>query len=151
MKKIAKFLCLMMAFITTKNYAQQSVTSKFEPAKATLSEYHALYVINESDENKIKAIIRNINNALEDPRLKGKLKVELLAFGAGVEMYKKMNAYEPLLITLKNKGVVMVQCENTLNEKKISKNELFDFVNYTPSANGEIIIREYEGWAIVKP
>lgn len=108
----------MMAFITIKNYTQQSsVTLKFEPVKATLS----VYVINESDENKIKAIIRNINNALEDPRLKGKLKVELLTFGAGVEMYKKVNAYEPLLLALQNKGVVMVQCENTLNEKKFQR------------------------------
>lgn len=123
----------------------------YSVAKANKKQYNALYVINESDENKIKAIIRNVGNALEDPRLKGKLQVELLAFGGGVEMFKKDNSYELLLTTLKDKGVIMVMCENTLKEKKISKSELFDFVNYTPSANGEIILRQYEGWAVVKP
>ncbi|WP_228374860.1 DsrE family protein [Chryseobacterium oranimense] len=52
---------------------------------------------------------------------------------------------------MQDKGVVMVQCENTLREKKIEKSELFEFVNYTPSGNGEMILRQDEGWAIVKP
>lgn len=151
MKNFVKLLSIVAMVWATKNYAQQSIASNFEPAKASLKEYKALYIINESDESKIKMTIKNINNVLEDPRLKGKLYVELLAFGGGVELYKKMNSYEPILSNLKNKGVVMVQCENTLKEKKISKSELFDFVNYTPTANGEIILRQYEGWAIVKP
>lgn len=150
MKNLKKILFLATAFIAVKHLAQQTI-SEHPVAKATKKHYNALYVINESDENKIKAIIRNVGNALEDPRLKGKLEVELLAFGGGVEMFKKDNSYELALTALKNKGVVMVMCENTLKEKKIAKSELFDFVNYTPSANGEIILREYEGWAVVKP
>lgn len=150
MKNFKKILFLATAFIAVKHLAQQT-TSLYPVAKASKKHYNALYVINESDENKIKAIIRNVGNALEDPRLKGKLEVELLAFGGGVEMFKKNNSYELALAALKDKGVVMVMCENTLKEKKIAKSELFDFVNYTPSANGEIILREYEGWAVVKP
>lgn len=151
MKNFVKLLCIIGSVWAAEHHAQQTAASTFEPAKALLKEYKSLYVINESDDSKIKMIIKNINNVLEDPRLKGKLHVELLAFGGGVELYKKTNPYEPLLIRLQNKGVVMVQCENTLKEKNISKNDLFDFVNYTPTANGEIILRQYEGWAIVKP
>lgn len=147
MKNFVKIVCIIGGIWATEYHAQQTAASTFEPARALLKEYKSLYVINESDENKIKIIIKNINNVLEDPRLKGKLQVELLAFGGGVEIYKKTNPYEPLLISLKNKGVVMVQCENTLKEKNISKNDLFDFVNYTPTANGEMILRQYEGWA----
>ncbi len=146
---------LSFALMATNTFAQQTSAPhpdiRSHSAKSHLKEYKALYVINESDDNKIKGVLRNIDNALDDSRLKGKLKVELLAFGAGVEMFKKENAYEPLLLNLKNKGVVMVQCENTLKEKNISKTELFDFVTYTPSANGEMILRQYEGWAMIKP
>lgn len=129
----------------------QKKQAGYSPAKAVAGEYKVLYVINEADDLKIRAVIRNINNALEDPRLRGKLNVELLAFGGGVELFRKKNPYLELLIALRDKGVVMVQCENTLREKKIDKSELYDFVNYTPSGNGEIILRQYEGWAIVKP
>ena len=125
-------------------------SSTFTPAAAPLQQYHALYVINESGP-KIKSIIGNITNVLKDPRLKGKLFIELLAFGDGIEMLLKANNYEALLQPLLDKGVVFVQCINTLTGRGISQEELYPFVQYVPSANGEIILRQYEGWAIVKP
>jgi intracellular sulfur oxidation DsrE/DsrF family protein len=55
------------------------------------------------------------------------------------------------LLKLKNKGVLFAQCENTMREKKISKDELWPFISYVPSGNGEIIIRQSQGWAVVHP
>jgi uncharacterized protein len=126
-------------------------TGTFHGAEATLKEYKALYVLNQSDDKKIRGLIRNINNALDDPRLKGKLQIEMVAFGDGVEMYKKTNHYDTLLTALQNKGMLLAQCENTLRERKISKDDLWTFISYVPSGNGEIIIRQQEGWAVVHP
>jgi len=125
-------------------------SNAFSPAAAFLQQYHALYVINEAGP-KIKSVIGNITNVLKDPRLEGKLFIELLAFGDGIEMLLKANNYEALLQPLLDKGVVFVQCINTLTGRGISREELYPFVHYVPSANGEIILRQYEGWAIVKP
>ncbi|TXF77801.1 DsrE family protein [Chryseobacterium sp.] len=147
-------LIKILFFILTLAGLQMAAQNKnhlFEPAKAGLTEYKALYVLNESDETKIKGVIRNISNAMDDPRLKGKLYVELLVFGPGVELYRKKNGYDKLLIPLTEWGVIFVQCENTLKEKNIPKADLYDFVRYTPSGSGEIILRQYEGWAVVKP
>lgn len=121
------------------------------PAKATQDSYKALYVINSSDPKRVKGALRNISNALEDPRLKGKLKVELVVFSDGVEVFKKGSAYEAKLKALKEKGVMLAQCENTLRERGISKSELYPFISYVPSGNGEIILRHYEGWAVIHP
>ncbi len=130
---------------------QQKTEIIFEPAKAHKKHYDALYILNEADDKKIRGILRNINNVLSDERLKGKLHIEVIAFSDGVEMYKKKNAYYELLAALKDKGVVFAQCSKTLEERKIEKKELFDFVHYVPSGNGEIILRQYEGWAVVHP
>ena len=100
---------------------------------------------------KIKTVLRNTNNALNDPRLKGKLKIELIAFGDGVELFKKSNNYDTLLLSIKSKGVILAQCENTIREKKINKTDLWPFISYVPSGNGEIIIRHYQVWAIAHP
>lgn len=121
------------------------------PATAKLDHYKALYVINSSDDKRVKGALRNIKNVLEDPRLKGKLEVELIVFSDGVEIYKKGSAYEETLSDLKDKGVVLAQCENTLKERKIDKSALYEFVSYVPTGNGEIILRHYDGWAIVHP
>jgi intracellular sulfur oxidation DsrE/DsrF family protein len=50
-----------------------------------------------------------------------------------------------------NQGVIVVQCLNTLQERNIDKSELFDFLGYVPSGNGELLIRANEGWTIIKP
>jgi len=143
---------LMSIGISTVSYSQQkSNETNFTGAQANFKHYDALYVLNESGDKKIRAVLRNINNALEDPRLKGKLKVEVVAFGDGVELFKMSNHYDTLLHNLQVKGVIIAQCENTLKERKISKDELWPFISFVPSGNGEIIIRHYQGWAIVHP
>ena len=151
MKKLQALLIAVLCFMSISIFAQQKPDTTFEPAKAYKKHYNALYILNEAEDKKIKGILRNINNVLSDPRLKGKLKIEVLAFSDGVEMYKKANSYQKLLVALKDKGVLFVQCSKTMEERKIDKNELFDFVNYVPTGNGEIILRQYEGWAIVHP
>jgi uncharacterized protein len=152
MKKITRLFMVVMTLLTVKTFSQSSSNpASFHGAVANLKAYKALYILNTSDEKKIKGTLRNINNALEDPRLKGKLQVELIAFGDGVEVFKKANNFDTVLTNLKKKGVLLAQCENTIKERKISKEELWPFISYVPSGNGEIIIRHYQGWATVHP
>lgn len=152
MKKITMFLMLAGTLLAAKTFSQSKVDpAAFHGATANLKEYKALYILNNSDEKKIKGMLRNINNALEDPRLKGKLQVELVAFGDGVDIFKKSSHYDTLLTSLQKKGVLLAQCENTIRERKISKDDLWSFISYVPSGNGEIIIRQYQGWATVHP
>ena len=142
-------LFLMMAGATTS--FSQTKQQEFTGAKATLKNYKALYVLNSGDEKKITSTLRNMKNALEDPRLKGKLELELIVFGDGVAVYDKNGTFEKTLKDLQAKGVLLAQCENTIKERHIEKSALFDFISYVPSGNGEIIIREYQGWAVVHP
>ena len=152
MKKVITILMLSGILFTTDLFSQ-TVTNpgSFHGAVANKKAYNALYILNQSDEKKVKSVLRNINNALDDPRLKGKIHVELVAFGDGVELFKKNNHYDTLLLALQNRGVILAQCLNTIKERKISKDELWPFISYVPSGNGEIIIRQYQGWATIHP
>src|SRR3546814_4180492 len=71
-------------------------------------------------------------NALNDPRLKGRLEVELIVFGDGVEIYKLESPYRTALEDLKERGVLLAQCENTLKERGIGKSELYPFISFVP-------------------
>lgn len=151
MKRINLVLTALLCFMTVGVYSQSGKIEIFKSAEAPKSHYNALYVLNESDDKKIRGILRNINNVMNDPRLKGKLHIEVVAFSDGVEMYKKSNHYDTLLLPLKERGVVFAQCARTMEERRIEKSELYDFVHYVPSGNGEIILRQYQGWAVVHP
>lgn len=139
MKKAMLLLCLFSLLGT--QYAMSQHKTK----------YKAIYQLNSDDDKVIRNTLRNIKNALEDPRLQNKVTIELVAHGAGVTAYKKDQPYEALLQELQSKGVLLVECENTLRERKIAKEELFPFINYTPSGNGELIIKQAEGWSYVHP
>lgn len=120
-------------------------------AEATKESYKAIYQMDSNNADVIKKAIRNIKNLIEDPRLKGKVEVELVAFSGGTELLLKTSEYEAALRELITKGVIIVQCLNTLKERKLERSQFFDFVGFVPSANGELVIRSAEGWVIIKP
>lgn len=145
------FLIILLSLSFQGITQAQDQTPAFTGAAATLSSYKALYALNSGDEKRISTTLRNINNALNDPRLKGKLQIELVVFGDGVSTFLKSGPFEESLKELQKKGVILAQCENTLKQRKIEKSSLFPFISFVPSANGEIIIRHYEGWAVLYP
>ena len=55
-----------------------------------------MYQLNTNDDKKISSTFKNITNALEDPRLAGKLKVELVVHGDGVVTFRKAVSYTHL-------------------------------------------------------
>ncbi len=136
---------------TRENMEEIKSANSFTGAKAVKKHYYAIYQLNTDNPGTIQATLRNINNAMNDPRLKRKLEVELVAFSGGWEVFNKDNSYGEKLLELKKKGVILAQCENTLEERKIPKSQILPFVSFVPSGNGELIIRESQGWAIVKP
>lgn len=155
-KIIAICLFVFALAFQTEAIAQESQlltkNKLFQGAIAKKKSYKAIYQLDSDDPKIIAKAFRNINNALKDPRLQGKLEIELIAFSGGTEAFKKSNGqYEAALKDLIEKGVHVVQCLNTLEERKIAKSELYDFLAYVPSGNGELIIRASEGWVIVKP
>lgn len=139
MKKTILLACCCFLLSTSAVISQQKTP------------YRVIYQLNSDDDKVIRATLRNIKNAIEDPRLQQKLTVELVAHSGGVTVFKKDQPYEQLLLDLKNRGVILVECENTLKERNIKKEELFPFIGYTPSGNGELILKQAEGWAYIHP
>lgn len=125
--------------------------AEFTGAVANKAEYKVIYQLDNQNPELIKMTLRNMLNALEDPRLKGKLKMELIAYGGGTDVYFKTQPYEPELQALRKQGVLLAQCLNTMKKRNLSKDALFDFVSYVPTGNGELIIRQAQGWAVVHP
>ena len=123
----------------------------FTGATADQKNYKAIYQLDNGDPKIIDKAIININNALSDPRFGGKIKIELIAFSGGSDAYLKGSKYEEQLKDLVSKGVIVAQCNNTLILRKISRDQLYDFIAVVPSGNGELILRHADRWAIVKP
>ncbi len=130
---------------------QEESNKNFAGAIASLTNYSAIYQLDTDDPKVVTKAFRNINNALTDPRLTGKLKIELITFSGGTNVMLKGSPYESQLKDLIAKGVLVVQCHNSLQERGLKKEQLYPFIGLVPSGNGELIIRNAQGWAIIKP
>src|SRR3981081_3830453 len=98
MKRVSVLL-LGAVLLTTAVSAQvtdEALTKNraFTGAIATKKSYHAIYQLDNNDPKIIEKALRNINNALNDPRLAGKIQIELIAFGGGTDAYLKGSKYE---------------------------------------------------------
>jgi len=80
-------LALLTAFVPAM--AQTNDVSAFHGAEATKDRYRAVYQLNTADTSVIRHALANIQNSLNDPRLKGKLDIELVVYSGAVAVYKK--------------------------------------------------------------
>lgn len=122
------------------------------PAKAKPHhEYGAIFHLDSGGDHAIKKTLNNIENLLNDPRLKGHIQIELLANSNGFDVYVKNNGFKKKLEHLKKEGVILAQCSNTLREKHVERKHLYSFITIVPSGVGEITLRESQGWAYIHP
>ncbi|MEP6582931.1 MAG: DsrE family protein [Ginsengibacter sp.] len=154
--KHLQFISIILLTTATVCQAQTNSHSieknkNYTGAVSSKKSYKAIFQLDTNDPKIITKTIRNINNALADSRLAGKLTIELIAFSGGTDAYLKESLYENDLKALVEKGVIIAQCNNTLRERKIDPSQLYDFIAIVPSGVGELIIREGEGWTIIKP
>ena len=66
-----------------------------------------MYQLDSDDPKLINQTLHNMKNALDDPRLKGRLELELVVFGRGTTVFKKDQPFEADVLALQQAGVVL--------------------------------------------
>ena len=137
--------------LTPPNATYAAKAASFQGAPATKSHYRAVYQLDSDDPRLINQTLHNMKNALEDPRLKGKLELELVVFSRGTTVFKKDQPYEADVLALQQAGVILAQCANSMKAFKLTKDDMLPYISIVPTGNGELILRQAEGWALVHP
>lgn len=125
--------------------------AEFHGAQPQREHYHVIFQVDSDSPALFKKTLNNVRNVFEDPRLKGRVEVELLANSAGYKIYERGNGLEAQLQELAGRGAILAQCGNTLREMKVDAGTLYPFIHVVPSAMGELVIRQGEGWAYIHP
>ena len=147
MTKILGWGLVMMSLASYSGASEQPL----QGAEGTKSHYNIIFHIDSDSEAVMKKTLRNAHNVLEDPRLKDKITVEILANSGGHKLFLKTGAFEKELKDLDSKGVILAECMNTLEENKIEVSAFHSFVRFVPTGAGELAIRQADGWAYIHP
>lgn len=77
--------------------------------------------------------------------------VELVTHGPGVGLCLAGSPQAEAVAALIARGVVVAACENTLRAQSIAAGQLAPGVATVPSGVGELVRRQRQGWAYVRP
>lgn len=99
--------------------------------------------------SKWELLLKNVSNLLHSIDI-GECDVEVLANSEAVKFYI-LNTDITVLKELSNKGVKFVACNNALNSYRIKKENLIDFIDIVPVGVLELINKQREGYAYIKP
>ena len=114
-----------------------------------LKKYKVIFHIDETLKSKL--VLGNIENLITDLGEEN-LEVELLANSEAVKlMLKDSNEFSEQINDLKLKNVTFAACANSLRQMNLNKELLFDFCLVVPSGVGELVIKQTNGYAYIKP
>lgn len=106
-------------------------------------------VSDESEKNWNQAlnVIRNIQSEYGAD----KVDVELVVFGNGVGLLKFDSPLANRIDETLDSGAKVLMCENTMRGRKLTAADMHGRIGYVKAGVIEIIERQRQGWAVVRP
>ena len=107
-------------------------------------------VLQVSDDNpqKWNLAINNANNVL---KAAPGSEIEIVVYGPGIAMLTKDSKVSARVTKAVNDGVKVVACQNTMKAKKLSQDQMNMSIGYVPAGVIQIMNRQGQGWAYVRP
>lgn len=106
--------------------------------------------VSEADPAKWEMALINARNVRKAYGNKG-VGVEIVAYGPGLKMLRKDSPLTPGLEEASKDGVKLLACGNTMTMTHTSRNDLNRAVGIVPAGVVEIMERQQEGYAYVRP
>ncbi|HEY7943446.1 MAG TPA: DsrE family protein [Casimicrobiaceae bacterium] len=77
--------------------------------------------------------------------------VELVAYGPGIGILKADSVVGNRIEEAGKSGVKVVACENTMRAQKLTHADMLNGIGYVPSGVVELMQRQQQGWAYIRP
>jgi len=116
-----------------------------------MASYRAVFHLNEDADARIGMVLNNIQNLLDNLGAEN-TQVELVANGTGVNALLKANPlYAERVAQLHQAGVRFAACLHSMEQLKLKQTALLEGVQAVPSGVAELVWRQNEGWAYIRP
>ena len=117
----------------------------------TGQKHHKVVVqVSDSDPALWGLALNNVKN-LQDDVGAANVDIEIVAFGPGIGMFKLGSPSSARIADAMKANVKVLACENTMRGQKLTKPDMLPAIGYVPSGVSEIMKRQGEGWAYLRP
>ena len=106
--------------------------------------------VSDGDSARWNLALNNAKNAQNDLGA-DKVQIEIVAFGPGIGMLKFDAVTASRIDDAIKSGIGVVACENTMTAQKIVRADMNPSISYVPAGVVQIMKRQQEGWAYIRP
>jgi len=144
---IGKILCSGLATV-----AAILLLAGGENAQAQPAAQHSKVVIQVSDGDQAKwnLALNNARNIQADLGA-ANVDIEIVAYGPGIGMLKLDSPVANRVDEANVAGVKVLACENTMKGQKLVRSDMLGSVGYVNAGVVEIMQRQQQGWAYIRP
>ncbi len=135
----------MLAFASSGSQAADNHDSHPVAGRAKV-----VFQVSDDDAKKWNLTLNNVKNMQQDLGA-ANVEIEVVAYGPGINMFKFESTVAERIDEAIKSGVKVVACENSMKALKLGKSDMMSSIGYVPAGVTEIIRREYEGYAYIRP
>ena len=106
--------------------------------------------VSDADPAKWALALNNAKNVQQELGA-GKVDIAIVAYGPGIGMLRAEAPTANRISEAAQAGIQVVACENTMTVQKLTKADMHAAIGYAPSGVVEILSRQSEGYAYVRP
>jgi len=119
-------------------------------APAQTPENRVVIQVSDADPGKWNLALNNARNLQTDLGAKN-VDIEIVAYGPGIGMLKADSVVASRIGEAQGAGVKVVACENTMRGQKLEKPDMLNGIGYVPAGVIEIMRRQQDHWAYLRP
>ena len=106
--------------------------------------------VSDNDPGKWNLALNNAENLQQALGAKN-IDIEIVAYGPGINMLKAESIVGNRIDDAMKAGVKLEACQVTMRKAKLTKADMLDKIGYVPGGVIEIMHREQQGWAYIRP
>ena len=106
--------------------------------------------VSDNDPAKWNLALNNAKNVQDDVGA-ANVDIEIVAYGPGIGMLKLESPSASRVAEAMKANIKVIACENTMRTQKLTRDDMQSAIGYVPAGVTEIMTKQSEGWAYVRP
>ena len=137
---------LSAPFLIASNAQGPAATSQ----KSSQKRHKIVIQVSDDDPAKWNLALNNAKN-LQDDVGAANVDIEIVAYGPGIGMLKLESPTGSRVADAMKANVKVLACENTMRGQKLTRDDMLPALSYVPAGVTEIMTKQSEGWAYLRP
>ncbi|HWI82830.1 DsrE family protein [Ramlibacter sp.] len=106
--------------------------------------------VSDADPQKWTLALSNAYNVQNGVGADG-VELEIVVYGPGIGMLRNGSPVADRVASAMKSGIAVVACENTMTAQKLTKRDMLPDIGYVPAGVVELMKRQQQGWAYIRP